>query len=330
LPAATLADALKDLPAPTDARLLVGHTSADDAAIYRLTDELALVQTLDFFTPIVDDPYSFGRVAAANALSDVFAMGGTPTVALNIVCFPDDVLGADVLGEILRGGHDVVHEAGAVIGGGHSVSDKELKYGLAVTGTVHPDRFWQNAGAQQGDVLVLTKGIGTGVLSTGIKKGKIGEAEEQALIDVMATLNRKASEVGQSLGDAIHAATDITGYGLLGHAIEVARASQLRLHIDALKVPLLPGAEHAAKKGWLTRGETTNLDYLRGQAAFGGSVSSVQRSLLLDPQTSGGLLFFVAPDQADELVAGLRGAGVDTAEVIGRTDSGEPGIDVSA
>lgn len=257
-------------------------------------------------------------------------MGGRPTVALNIVCFPDDTLGADVLGEILRGGHEVVHEAGAVIGGGHSVSDSELKYGLSVTGTVHPDRFWQNAGARPGDVLVLTQGIGTGVLSTGIKKGKLGADEERALIDVMATLNRVASEVGQGMGDAIHAATDITGYGLLGHAVEVARASGLRLRFDAGRVPWLPGAEHAAAKKWLTRGETTNLDYLRGQAVFDAGVSSVQRSLLLDPQTSGGLLFFVDPDAVDELVSGLEAAGTPAAAIVGEATAGEAGIDVRA
>ena len=255
-------------------------------------------------------------------------MGGAPTVALNIVCFPDDVLPPEVLGEILRGGHQVVHEAGAVLGGGHSVSDKELKYGLAVTGTVHPDRFWQNAGARRGDVLVLTKGIGTGVLSTGLKKGKLSSEAEQRLIDVMATLNRRASEVGQGLGEAVHSATDITGYGLLGHAVEVARASGVRLRVDARAVPWLDGAEHAAKKGWLTRGEHTNLDYLRGQAVFGSGVSSVERSLLLDPQTSGGLLFFVDPEQVGALVNGLRTAGVDAAAVVGEVVDGEVGISV--
>ena len=255
-------------------------------------------------------------------------MGGAPTVALNIVCFPDDLLPASVLGEILHGGHDVVHEAGAVIGGGHSVSDQELKYGLAVTGTVHPDRVWQNAGARVGDVLVLTKGIGTGVLATGLKKGKLSTEAEQRLIDGMATLNRVASEVGQSFGDAVHSATDITGYGLLGHAIEVARASGVRLRLDAGAVPWLEGAEHAAKKGWLTRGEHTNLDYLHGQAAFAPGVSAVERSLLLDPQTSGGLLYFIAPERADSLVEGLRAAGVDVAEVIGAVVPGEVGIGV--
>ncbi len=293
-----------------------------------MTDSLALVQTLDFFTPIVDDPYDFGRIAAANALSDVFAMGATPNVALNIVCFPDDTLGADVLGEILRGGHDVVHQAGAVIGGGHSVSDKELKYGLSVTGTVHPDRFWQNQGARPGDVLILTKALGTGVLATALKKGKLGPDAERALIDGMATLNRAASEAGQTLDQGLHAATDITGYGLLGHGMEVARASDLRLRIDAAQVPFLDGAEHAAKKGWLTRGEHTNLDYLRGQATFASSVTSVQRSLLLDPQTSGGLLFFVAPDQADALVSALHAAGVELAAVVGEAQAGAAGIDV--
>lgn len=313
--------------------MLVGHANADDAAIYRLTDTLALVQTIDFFTPIVDDPYDFGRVAAANALSDVFAMGGKAIVALNVVCFPDDVLDADVLNAILRGGHEVVHEAGAVIGGGHSVSDPELKYGLAVSGTVHPDRFWQNSGARVGDALVLTKPIGTGVLSTGIKKRKLGDDAVRQLVDAMATLNRAASDAALSLAtpdepDPIHAATDITGFGLLGHAVEVARGSQVRLRIDAGSLPLLDGALHAARKGWLTRGETVNFTYLRGQAEFADSLTAPLRSLVLDPQTSGGLLFFVDPTRTHDLVTALRAAGTAAAHVIGEVVEGPVGIDV--
>jgi len=291
------------------------------------------VSTIDFFTPIVDDPYSFGRIAAANALSDVFAMGGEAAIALNVVCFPDEVFDADVLGAILLGGHEVVHEAGAVLGGGHSVSDVELKYGLAVTGTVHPDRFWQNAGARVGDVLVLTKPLGTGVLATGIKKGKIGPDAERELVASMATLNRAASVAARSLAaddepDPIHAATDVTGYGLLGHAVEVARASNVRLRIDAGPVPLLDGALHAARKGWLTRGEKVNLDYLRGQGSFASDLDKSLRSLLLEPQTSGGLLFFVDPERTDDLLSALRVAGTPAAHVVGEVVPGPVGIEV--
>ncbi len=288
--------------------------------MFRLTDELALVQTIDFFTPIVDDPYDFGRIAAANALSDVYAMGGDPAIALNVVCFPDETFGPEVLGEILRGGHDVVHEAGAVIGGGHSVSDKELKYGLAVTGTIHPDRIWANEGARPGDVLLLTKAVGTGVLATALKKGKLDEAGTEHLVASMTTLNRDASMAARDLPEGtVHAATDITGNGLLGHAIEVARASGVRLSIDASAVPVLDGALQAARKGFLTRGETGNMTYLDGQASFARDLDRARRSLLLDPQTSGGLLLFVDPSVASALPGAVP---------IGVVTSGPPGIDV--
>jgi selenide,water dikinase len=278
--------------------------------VYRISDTLGLIQTIDFFTPIVDDPYAFGAIAAANALSDVYAMGGRPIVALNVLCFPDKRLDGEVLAQILLGGHDKVHEAGAVIGGGHSVSDDELKYGLSVTGVVHPDRFWRNAGAQVGDVLVLSKGLGTGVLATALKRGELDEAAQDRLVASMSTLNRAASESGLALregdDDPVHSATDVTGYGLLGHAIEVARASDVRLRIDAAAVPALEGAWQAIEGGFITRGDRTNFDYLRGQVEFGDGVSSAQRSLLLDPQTSGGLLFFVDASRADELVDRLE------------------------
>jgi len=268
----------------------------------------------------VDDPYDFGRIAATNALSDVYAMGGDPRIALNVVCFPDDKLPPEVLGEILRGGHDVVHAAGAVIGGGHSVSDSELKYGLAVTGIVHPDRIWQNAGARVGDVLLLTKPVGTGVLATALKKGKLDDAAIARLVETMTTLNRDAALAARALPEgSVHAATDITGYGLLGHAIEVARASEVRLAIDASAVPLLDGALAAARKGYLTRGEHGNLDYLKDQATFAAGLDPALRSLLLDPQTSGGLLLFVDPR--------LRDA-VPGAVPIGEVTAGPPGIDV--
>jgi selenide, water dikinase len=261
-------------------------------------------------------------------------MGGVPRVALNIVCFPDKALDVGVLRETLRGGHDVVHEAGAVIGGGHSVSDPEFKYGLSVTGTVHPDRYWHNAGGLPGDVLVLTKPVGTGVLATAIKKGKLGPDEERRLVRVMTRLNRAASEAARSLGnggdDPIHAATDITGFGLLGHAVEVARASSLHLRFDAASVPLLDGALWAAKKRYLTRGETDNLSYLGGEVSFDPGLDPAVRSLLLDPQTSGGLLLFVDPTRADDLVEALRSSGTACAAVVGEASGGEPWIHVTA
>jgi len=296
----------------------VGHAGADDGAVYRLSDDVAVVQTIDFFTPILDDPFDFGRAAAANALSDVYAMGGVPRLALNVVCFPDEDLDADVLGEVLRGGQVVVREAGAVVGGGHSVSDKEFKYGLSVMGTVHPDRVWTNAGARPGDVLVLTKPVGTGVLATAAKRGALDAAGTTALVECVVTLNRAAAEAGREAG-GVHAATDITGYGLVGHAAEMARASGARLRLDAGAVPLLPGARRAAERGHLTRGETTNAAYVAGDATFEG-VDGVLRSLLLDPQTSGGLLLAVDPDRVEALLGALRGA--PCAAVIGRVEAG--------
>jgi selenide,water dikinase len=333
LPAGTLGAALAGLPRVSDPRLLIGYDNADDAAVFRLTDDLALVQTLDFFTPIVDDPYDFGRIAAANSLSDVFAMGGVPAVAMNIVCFPDQELPAEVLGEILRGGHDVVHAAGAVIGGGHSVSDKELKYGLSVTGTIHPDRIWHNGGARVGDQLVLTKPLGTGVLSTALKREGLAEARLEALVDSMVHLNRDAAEAGRAIGeglseDPIHAATDITGFGLLGHAIEVARGSGVRLRFDSSALPLLDGAREAVHAGFVTRGDRLNREYLKGQEQIGGNVDATLLSLMLDPQTSGGLLFFVSRELTEALVTELTKRDSQAAHIVGEVIPGPVGIEV--
>jgi len=333
LPAGTLAAALSDLPRVSDPRLLIGFDNADDAAVFRLTDSLALVQTLDFFTPIVDDPYDFGRIAAANSLSDVYAMGGVPAIAMNIVCFPDKDLPPEVLGEILRGGHDVVHKAGAVIGGGHSVSDSELKYGLSVTGTIHPDRIWHNGGARIGDRLVLTKPLGTGVLSTALKRGGIPEHRLAALVDSMAELNRDAAEAARKVGegreaDPIHAATDITGFGLLGHAMEVARGSSVRLRFDSSSLPLLDGAYEAVEQGFVTRGDRLNREYLGGAEDIAPDVDPAILSLMLDPQTSGGLLFFVSEESTAALVDELTRLKSRAAHVIGEVVAGATGIEV--
>ena len=333
MPAGTLAAALSALPRVSDPRLLIGFGQADDAAVFRLTDTLALVQTLDFFTPIVDDPYNFGRIAAANSLSDVYAMGGVPAVAMNIVCFPDKILPPEVLGEILRGGHDVVHQAGAVIGGGHSVSDSELKYGLSVTGTVHPDRVWHNGGAQVGDRLILTKPLGTGVLATALKRGGIPETHLAALVDSMTHLNRGAAEAARKIAedrdsDPVHSATDITGFGLLGHAMEVARGSGVRLRFSTDNLPLLDGAYAAVEQGFVTRGDRLNREYLGGLESIAGDVDPVLLSLMLDPQTSGGLLFFVSEDSVPELVHALTEAKSPSAHLIGEVIAGPVGIEV--
>ena len=306
--------------------MLLGHAHADDAGIVALTDDIALVQTVDFFTPVVDDPRDFGRVAAANALSDVFAMGGRAVSALNIVCFPDSTLEPGVLGEILAGGHEVIHEAGAVLAGGHSVSDKELKYGLAVTGTVHPERFWHNAAARPGDVLVLTKALGTGLVSTALKKGKLKE-HEAGLIATMSTLNKAAADAARSLQDerpdALGAVTDVTGYGLVGHASEIARASNVTITLRASALPELPGALVASRKGFHTRGEEPNATYA-GLATV-GAVDKHRRSLALDPQTSGGLLIGVRPDDVEALRTRLQDVGA-LAAIVGEVGQGEAGV----
>ena len=316
-------EALKSLPRTADPRLLLGHQHADDAGIVALTDEIALVQTVDFFTPVVDEPRDFGRIAAANAMSDVFAMGGRPVSALNIVCFPDHLLEPGVLGEILAGGQDVILEAGAVLAGGHSVSDKELKYGLAVTGVVHPKRFWHNASARVGDQLILTKGLGTGLLSTALKKGKLDDDQAKLLIQTMGTLNAAAATAARALDDerpgTIGAVTDVTGYGLVGHSAEIARASGVHIVLSADSLPELPGALEASRRGFHTRGEEPNATYANLVTASG--VNPDVRSLALDPQTSGGLLIGVRETDTAELCKRLIDGGAE-ATVVGAVHPG--------
>jgi selenide, water dikinase len=259
----------------------------DDAGVFLLSDDLALVQTVDFFAPIVDDPYLFGQIAAANALSDVYAMGGEPLTALNIVGFPSGKLPLDVLREILRGGQDKVHEAGALIVGGHTIIDEELKYGLAVTGRAHPKHLLTNAGAKPGDRLVLTKPIGTALLATVAKRGELPEPEQRALADSMRALNAPGAKAALALD--VRCATDVTGFGLLGHASHIARASKVTLRIHVDRVPLLPGARAAADRGVRTGGAERNLAYLQPLVDW-GKASEIDRVLMIDPQTSGGLL----------------------------------------
>lgn len=300
-----LSAALAPLPREIDSRLLVGRETFDDAGVFRLSDDLALVQTVDFFAPIVDDPYRFGRVAATNALSDVYAMGGEPLTAMNIVGFPDKALPLGVLTEILRGGQEAVHEAGARIVGGHTVTDEELKYGLAVTGQVHPDRILSNANARAGDVLVLTKPIGTGILATAGKRGLLAPEQEETLYASMATLNRDASRAAVALG--ARCATDVTGFGLLGHARHIAKASAVSIAIEHASVPLLPGTREAAIAGHTTGGASRNAGWLDADTDWNDAGSEV-RALLTDPQTSGGLLVALAPSRVAEFVARCPGA----------------------
>ncbi len=300
-----LSAALAPLPRESDPRLLVGRETFDDAGVFRVADDLALVQTVDFFAPIVDDPYRFGRVAAANALSDVYAMGGEPLTAMNIVGFPEKTLPLSVLTEILRGGQDAVHEAGARIVGGHTVTDEELKYGLSVTGRIHPDRILSNANARAGEVLVLTKPLGTGILATAGKKGALTPEQDEALFRSMATLNAEASRAAVALG--ARCATDVTGFGLLGHALHIARASGVRLALDVNAVPLLEGVREALAAGHRTGGAKRNADWVDAEVDW-NDVGGDWRALLTDPQTSGGLLVALAPERVADYRARVAGA----------------------
>jgi selenide,water dikinase len=304
-----LARALAPLPVVEDPRLLVGRETFDDAAVIRITDDIALVQTVDFFAPIVDDPYTFGRVAAANALSDVYAMGGEPLTALNIVAFPADRLPMSVLSDMLRGGHDTVHEAGALIVGGHSVIDEELKYGLAVTGRVHPGRILTNAAAKPGDRLVLTKPLGNGLVATALKQGKLaGDAAARAsdeMLRYMLRPNRDASQAAVALG--VRCATDVTGFGLAGHGSHIARASGVTLRVSVDSIPVLPAARLAFSRGAKTAGGARNRAFVDSMMSW-GRTSDFSRALVTDPQTSGGLLVAVPPAAVREYLSRVEGS----------------------
>jgi len=295
--------------------LLVGLEAADDAGVFRITPEIALIQTVDFFTPIVNDPYRFGQIAAANALSDVYAMGGRPLTAMNIACFPLQTTPTAVLKEILRGGLDKVHEAGALLVGGHSVEDPELKYGLAVTGIVHPDRILTKGGSKKGDLLVLTKPLGTGIIATALK-GRLASPEaEAAMIQVMSELNRAAAAALEGL--EAHAVTDITGFGLLGHGLEMAQASKVELTIFAGRVPVLSWAREYAGMGLVPGGSHANRRFCENHLQIDPQVGQVEVDLLSDAQTSGGLFIAIAPQHGETLMKRLRERGVEDAAVIG-------------
>jgi len=297
--------------------------SLDDAGVYQLTDDLAIIQTIDFFTPMVDDPYTFGQIAAANALSDVYAMGGKPLTAMNVVCFPVKSLDISVLKDVLRGGLDKMREAGAILIGGHSVDDPELKYGLSVMGVVHPKRLVTNAEAKAGDKLVLTKPLGTGIICTAIKAGVADKETIAKVSDYMAALNDKASELMQEVG--VHACTDITGFGLIGHAWQMSDNSRVGIEFNSASVPFLPEAEEFAKTGFCPGGLHRNREFYSKNVEFVEQVPEYVQDILFDPQTSGGLLISLTPEAAQLLLDKLLKAKVRPAAIVGEVVSGPAG-----
>jgi selenide,water dikinase len=312
---------LKDLETSGDENLLVGYETSDDAAVYRLTSEIALISTVDYITPPVDDPYWFGQIAAANSLSDVYAMGGKPLTALNLVMFPSKKLDLGMLKDILRGGNDKVNEADASMAGGHSVDDNEPKYGLAVTGQIHPDRILTNRGSRAGDALILTKPLGTGVLFNANRSGKLPYAELEVILPRIAALNRKAMET--ALNFEVHACTDITGFGILGHSFEMARGSGAQIELVYDRLPFYPHARQMYRKGETTGSNKANRQLVDGHWEAVKSMAFEEEELLFDPQTSGGLLLSVPETEADELVEALHAAGVDTAVRVGKVAGGD-------
>ena len=303
------------LPLSDDPNLLVGLEQADDAGVYKLSDELAIIQTIDFITPIVDDPYTFGQIAAANALSDVYAMGGRPLTAMNVVCFPIKTQDISVLGDILRGGFDKLREAGATLVGGHSVEDPELKYGLSVTGMVHPSRIIAKEGAREGDRLILTKPLGTGVVSTALKGGEAGEEAVARITASMAALNKKASELMLEVG--VHACTDITGFGLLGHACGMIENGAVGMEVHVASIPLFPEALGFAQMGLVPGGTKRNREFRTHMIELAYEIPDEMLDILFDAQTSGGLLISVPGGKAEALLQRLHRDGIQEAAIIG-------------
>lgn len=300
---------------PFDKNLIVGFDTADDAGVYRLRDDLAIVQTLDFFTPIVDDPYVYGQIAALNSINDVWAMAGTPLTALAITCFPKKGVDPAILGEIMRGGLETLNKYNVTLIGGHSVDSEQIMFGYSVTGVIDPDKIATNSGARAGDVIILTKPIGTGVISTGIKWGKTNERVTSKSVETMLTPGRHAAEAMREFG--VKGATDVTGFALLGHAWEMAKSSQVTIELDAKAVPLLEGALELAAQGMLTSGDKTNREYVGQDIEIGGSIGKETCSLFFDPQTAGGMLISIDPERATNLLARLR-ENYTQAQVIGR------------
>jgi len=311
-----------------DPNVLVGFDTADDAGVYKISATQALVQTVDFFTPIVDDPYTFGQIAASNSLSDVYAMGGRPLSALAIVCFPDKG-DLDVLQQILAGGLSKMMEAGCTVIGGHSVRDPEIKFGYSVTGMIDPQKVWANSNAQILDALILTKGLGTGVISTAIKQGKARQSWIDAATESMTTLNARAAEVAASGKFTVHAATDVTGFGLIGHAREMAAGSGVSLRIDSAKVPLLEGALDCVRSGFIPGGLKNNREFAECLVGYEENVPEEIRTILFDPQTAGGLLLSVARSDADSLVTALNNSGVPAVEIGEVLPPGKPLIQMA-
>lgn len=310
---------MHSLPRFDNPDVIVGTETSDDAGVFRLRPDLAIVNTVDFFTPIVDDPYTFGQIAAANSLSDIYAMGGEPKTALNIVCFPKGKMDLRVLGEVLKGGADKAAEAGVAIIGGHSIIDPEIKYGMAVTGVIHPNKILRNVGVQEGDTLVLTKPLGTGVITTALKKGKATKGSVSEAVAVMAELNRTASTIMR--GYPVHACSDVTGFGLLGHALEMASGSSITLILESARLPLLRRARHLAEKGYLTGGCKRNREFLQDKITVDGSIRDGLVEMAFDPQTSGGLLIALPQKSAPKLIAELHEAGSKQAAAIGYATS---------
>jgi selenide, water dikinase len=312
--------ALCGLEFPADENVIVGLTNADDAGVYRVSDDLALIQTVDFFTPIVDDPYMFGQIAAANALSDVYAMGGVPKTALNLVAFPGGEMDFSILRQIIQGGIDKLREAGVVLLGGHTIEDKELKYGLSVTGFIHPDRVLTKRALQTGDRLILTKPLGIGIINTAVKAGLAPADVTDRVTRLMAALNKDAARIMNDF--SVHACTDVTGFGLLGHLAEMVERSGHGVRLDASRVPLIPEAIAFAAMGLIPAGAYKNRSFREKMVLGGSDVKREILDLLYDPQTSGGLLICVEKEQAPGLVSALRAAGIDAAADIGEVSEG--------
>ena len=319
-----LEEVLSKLPSSDDENVLVGTESSDDAAVYLIDEKTAIVQTVDFFTPIVDDPYGFGQIAAANSLSDIYAMGAKPLFALSVVCFPSNRLPQSVLVDILRGAHDKAKEAGISIIGGHTVDDTEPKYGLAVTGIVDPSRIWTNRGARPGDRIILTKSIGTGLLATAAKQGTVGPEVADILLNLMSTLNKTAADVLSRF--EIHACTDVTGFGLAGHLHEMAVASGVDMTLESSSIPFIDGAREVAVTGAIPGGTVSNMEYVEGKVEWPQSLDHATKALICDAQTSGGLLAAIEPNQAEKAVKALHDAGVLDATIIGQAEARGLGI----
>lgn len=304
--------------------MIVGLDRADDAGVYKITDDIALIQTVDFFTPIVDDPYWFGQIAAANALSDVYAMGGVPKTAMNLVAFPIKTMPVSVLREIIRGGIDKLKEAGVVLIGGHSIEDNELKYGLSITGLIHPDRILTKHNMKPGDKLILTKPLGTGIINTAIKGGLAPDDVIEKVTRQMAMLNKNAAEIMSAF--PVHACTDITGFGFLGHLAEMIWGSNMGAVIQREDIPVIPEAIEFASMGFVPGGAYKNREFRESMVQFSEEIDPVTRDILFDPQTSGGLLIALPPSHADELLSRLRQNSMDTAAIVGYINTGKKGM----